>query len=168
MAAEHVIAGGEQIFRNRTNRISGILLQFMLPGVWILTDPLELRGKLPEGQGFGAFGVLLVAIPLGLLALASLAVWSGRWHRFVRFVCTDRDPLESLPMRQPGKLCRDVDLAKQDVFDRTPGQGRATQSSTNGDGGDLTMASNVRTRNLGRHLLANSRHRLRYQQALAT
>ncbi|WP_406054518.1 PH domain-containing protein [Kribbella sp. NBC_00889] len=62
-------------YRNRTNRVSGLLLQFMLAGVWILTDPLELRGPLPPGESFGPLGAALVAVSLGACAEVALAVW---------------------------------------------------------------------------------------------
>jgi hypothetical protein len=83
------------VFRNRTNYVSGLILQFMMIGVWILTDPLELRGPLPPDQSFGLLGAAGVPLSLGLFATLALAVW---WYPSVEVsdsVLIIRNPLKT-------------------------------------------------------------------------
>jgi hypothetical protein len=68
---EPTIENDVRVFRNRTNHIAGIVLQFMLAGIWALNDPLELRGDWPGGDEFGPVGAAVMALTMGCLAVVA-------------------------------------------------------------------------------------------------
>ncbi len=96
IAQESTISNDVQVFRNRTNHIAGIVLQFMFAGLWVLNDPLQLRGDWPAGVAFGPVGAAVIALTLGCLAVIALAVW---WYPRVEVraqVLTILNPLRTV------------------------------------------------------------------------
>lgn len=61
--------------RNRANFISGLVLQPMLIGVWLLIDPWNLWTAQPVREQLGPTGAALATLSLGAAAVASLAVF---------------------------------------------------------------------------------------------
>ncbi len=67
------------VFRHRNNWIAAQVIQFLLFGLWLLNDPLQLRGPLPAGEGLTRPQAVAVPAAMGAAGLLAMAVgWYPR------------------------------------------------------------------------------------------
>jgi hypothetical protein len=64
-----------RVFRNRTNHIAGIVMQFILVTLWVLGDPPNRRGDQAADDRLGPALAAMVTFLLGAAAVTSLAIW---------------------------------------------------------------------------------------------
>lgn len=68
-----------QVFRNRTNWRSGLILEVMAVVLWFLFDPWQVAGPLPADEALGAVDAMLTTWGLGLMGALGLGLlWFPR------------------------------------------------------------------------------------------
>lgn len=68
-----------QTFRHRTNRLAAPIVQVVLVGLWILGDPLALRGGLPADDALTTLQAVLITAAFGLAGVLAMAFgWYAR------------------------------------------------------------------------------------------
>jgi hypothetical protein len=106
-------------FRHKTNRIAALALQVLMAGLWILNDPLLLRGPLPRAEALPTPAA--VAVP-AIMGVVGVVVMAYAWYS--RVDVTD----DEVVIRNPLKDIRihggvdDVDLNSRHVRIRVAGK----------------------------------------------
>ena len=103
---------GIRTFRHKTNWVCAPIVQVLLAGVWVLGDPLSLRGPLPPGEALTT--PQAVAIP-AMMGIVGVAVMAYAWYPRVDVnddTVVIRNPLRDVTIRGGAE---DVDLRSRHV-----------------------------------------------------
>jgi hypothetical protein len=101
-----------RVFRHRTNWVAAPGIQLILAGLWILNDPLQLRGPLPPVEALTSAQAVIVPLAMGLVGVGAMAFgWYPRVEVTDEAVLI-RNPLRDVHIR--GRI-DDVDLSARHV-----------------------------------------------------